>query len=66
MNGTYYDKLQPHFGRENIQLQYIDTDSFILSVNIKYIIKGIKNLDDLFDFSKLNENHELFSDKIKK
>ena len=36
---TYYDKLQPYFGQENIQLQYMDTDSFVLSVNTKDIIK---------------------------
>ena len=33
MYETYYDKLQPYFGQENIQLHYMDTDSFILSVN---------------------------------
>ena len=27
MYKTYYDKLQPHFGQENLQLHYIDTDS---------------------------------------
>ena len=32
---TYYDKLQPYFGQENIQLLYIDTDAFVLSVNTK-------------------------------
>ena len=51
MYGTYYDKLQPYFGQENIQLHYIDTDAFVLSVNTKDIIKDLKNLEDLFDFS---------------
>ena len=63
---TYYDKLQPNFGRENIQLHYIDTDAFILSVNTKDSIRDLKKLEDLFDFSNLDENHELFSDKNKK
>ena len=62
---TYYDKLKPYFGQENIQLQYMDTDSFILSVNTKDIIKDLKNLDDIFDFSNLDKNHELFSNKKK-
>ena len=29
MYETYYDKLQPYFGQENIQLHYMDTDSFL-------------------------------------
>ena len=40
----------------------MDTDSFVLSVSTKDIIKDLKNLEDLFDFSILNENQELFSD----
>ena len=63
---TYYDKLQPYFGHENIQLHYIDTDAFLLSVNTKDIIKYLKKLEDIFDFSNLDENHELFSEKNKK
>ena len=39
MYETYYDKLQPYFGQENIQLHYIDTDAFVLSLNTKDIIK---------------------------
>ena len=66
MYETYNDELQPYFGPENIQLHYMDTDSFILSVNRKNIIKGLKTLEDIFDFSNLDENHELFSDKNKK
>ena len=66
MYETYYNKLQPYFGHENIQLHYMDTDSFILSVNTKDIIKDLKNLEDIFDFSNLDENHELFSNKNNK
>ena len=66
MYENYYDELQPYFGQENIQLHYIDTDSFVLSVNTKYIIKGLENLEDIFDFSNLDENHEIFSEKNKK
>ena len=66
MYETYYDKLQPYFRQENIQLHYMDTVSFVLSVNTKDIIKDLKNLEDIFDFSNLDENHELFSNKNKK
>ena len=45
MYETYYDKLQPYFGQEKIQLHYMDTDSFVLSVNTKDIIKDLKNLE---------------------
>ena len=66
MYETYYDILQPYFGQENIQLYYMDTDSFILSVNTKDIIKDLKKIEDKFDFSNLDKNHELFSNKNKK
>ena len=65
MNETYYDILQPYFGQELLQLHYIDPDAFVLSVNTKDIVKDIKNLEDIFDFSNLNKNHELFSNKNK-
>ena len=60
---TYYDKLQPYIGQENIHLPFMDTDSFVLSVNTKDIIRDLKNLEDIFDFSNLDKNHELFSKK---
>ena len=66
MYETYYNILQPYFGRENIQLHYMDTDSFVLSVNTKDIIKDLKNLEDIFDFSNLDKTHELFTNKNKK
>ena len=66
MYETYYYKLQPYFGQENIQLHYMDTDSFVLSVNTKDIIKDLKNLEDIFDFSNLDKNQELFSNKNEK
>ena len=44
----------------------MDTDSFVLSVNTKDFIMDLKNLEDLFHFSNLNESHELFNNKNKK
>ena len=44
----------------------MDTDNFVLNVNTKDIIKDLKNLEDIFDFSNLDKNHELFSNKNKK
>ena len=66
MYETYYDTLQPYFGQENLQLHYIDTDGVFLSMKSKNIIKDLKNLEDVFDFSNLNEDHELFNNKNKK
>ena len=51
---------------KNIQLHYMDTDSFVLNVNTKDIIKDLKSLEAVFDLSNLDENHELFSNKNKK
>ena len=66
MYETYYDTLQPYFGQENLQLHYVDTDGGILSMKTKNIINDLKNLEDIFDFSNLDEKHELFSNKNKK
>ena len=66
MYETYYDTLQPYFGQEKLQLHYVDTDGMILSMETKDIIKDLKNLEDIFDFSNLDENHKLFSTKNKK
>ena len=66
MYETYYDKLQPYFGQQTIQLHYMNTDSFVLSFNTKDIIKNLDNLEDIFDFSNLDENHELISKKNRK
>ena len=66
MYETYYDILQPYFGQQNIQLHYIDTDAFVLSLETQNIIEDLKNLEDIFDFSNLDKNHELFSNKNKK
>ena len=38
----------------------------ILSMKTKDVIKDLKNLEDTLDFSNLDENHELFSNKNKK
>ena len=38
----------------------------ILSMKTKDIIKDLKNLEDIFDFSNLDENHKLYSERNKK
>ena len=57
---SYYDKLQPEFGEENLQSHYMDTDSFVLSINSTNIIRDLQNLEDLFGFSNMKQNLEIF------
>ena len=66
MYETDYDILQPYFSQENLQLHYLDTDGMILSMKTKDIIEDLESLENIFDFSNLDENHELFSNKNKK
>ena len=61
MYETHYDKLQPYFGQDMLQLHYIDTDEFVLSLKTKDMIKNLKKLEDLFDFSNIDEKHQIFS-----
>jgi len=44
MYESYYDKLQPYFGQENFQIYYIDTDTSILSMKTRKIIKVLKKI----------------------
>ena len=41
---TNYDELQPNFGEKNIQLHYMKTDSLVISIDTKDIIKDLRNL----------------------
>ena len=66
MYETHYDKLQPFCGKEKIQLHYKDCDSFVLSLKTENVIKGLKKLENKFDSSNLNVNHEIFGNKNKK
>ena len=43
MYETYYDKLNPYFGEEKIQIHYIDTDAFLLGLSKKMLPK-IQNI----------------------
>ena len=63
---TYYDIIQPHFGKKYLHLHYKDTDSFILGVNTKDTIRDLKKLEDIFDFSSIDQNRELFRNKNKR
>ena len=51
---------------ESLQLQYMDCDSFVLSIRTSNLNNDLKNPEYLCDFRNLDKNHELFSNKIKK
>ena len=44
----------------------MDADSLVISVKTKDIIRDLKNVKDILDFSNLDKNRELFSNKNKK
>ena len=63
----YYDKMQQYFGENNLELHYLDTDSFIFSFKpIKSLIEALKHFKECFDFSDLDQSHELYSETNKK
>ena len=43
----------------------MDFESFVLSMKTENITKDLKNSEDMFDFSNLDENHKLLSNKNK-
>ena len=58
-------KFQP-FWQEKVKLHYMDTDSFILSIETNNLEKDLEHFKDDFDFSDLDQNSPLYSSKIKK
>ena len=55
----YYHKLQSYYNK-NVKLHYMDTDSFILSIKTGDLTKDLEYFKNDFDFSELDENHELY------
>ena len=67
INDFVYDiETEPHDFNCGFPIVVHNTDSFVLSVNTENIIEDFKKLEDIFDFSNLDKNHELFSNKNKK
>ena len=63
---TYYDKLQPYFGHDKLELHYMDCHSFVLSFETQNIMNDLKKFVYLFDFSILDGIYEIFSNHNKK
>ena len=43
----------------------MNCDSFVLSFETQIIINDLENIENLFDFSNLNQNHDLFRNENK-
>jgi len=65
MYKSFYE-LVKIFGRDKINLNYIDTDSLIIhfKYSYDYVMNKLKN-NDMFDFSKLPQNSEYYNIKNK-
>ena len=57
-----YDKFRRYFGTENLRLCFSDTDSFLFQVKCQNLVKKLKRMEHMFDFSKYDKDHELFDD----
>lgn len=57
----HYHVMIPFFGRNNIELLYTDTDSFIWEIKTNDLYKDLKNLHDDFDFSNYPKDHFLYN-----
>ncbi|WP_375672846.1 hypothetical protein, partial [Bartonella sp. CL45QHWL] len=62
----YYEVLQPYFGEKNIDLLYLDTDSFVLNLTTNDLNKDLNELKDYFDFSNYPRDHPLYDTTKKK
>ena len=59
--------MQPYFGGGNLDLHFLDTDSFKFSFKpIKSFIEDLIYFREDFDFSGLDPSHELYSGDNKK
>ena len=66
MYETYFDKIQREFAEKKREVHYMDTDSFVLSINTNNIMEDLKNLYCFFRFQLSKKNQELFSKRNQK
>ena len=60
MYQMYYDVLMPYFGVENMELLYMDTDSFVLKLKTSDLRCDLYNLRGHFDYSNYPKDHSLY------
>ena len=57
----YHYKMVSHFGRDQIQLLYTDTDSFIYHIFVDNLYHSLIDLKEDFDFSYYPREHPLYN-----
>ncbi len=63
----YHYKIFPKiFGSENLELNYMDTDSFVYNIMCDDVYEKIRQNLDVFDTSNYNKTHPCFSEICKK
>lgn len=60
MYDFFYDVLKPKYN-SNINLCYMDTDSFILDIKTDDVYEDFSQFKDYFDFSNYSKDHKLYS-----
>ena len=68
MYETYYDKLQNYHVENMLQLQYLDVDSFVLSMKSNAIVNDLDTLQGTQKMfgSNSDKHQKLFSNELKK
>ena len=58
----YYGKMQPYFGEDNLEIHYLDTDSFIFlfSPIQSNWLDDLKHFSNDLDFGELDPSHGFF------
>lgn len=62
---TFYNVLQPHFGEDNIQIGFSDTDSILALVKTESLDRDITALKNYFDLSNYPTTHNLYNTEHK-
>ncbi len=65
MYETFYEVFLPKWG-DDLELLYMDTDSFVVNVKTDDVYEDLKELEEDFDFSNYPADHHLFSETNKK
>lgn len=61
MQKTFYDVIQPRFGKHKVEVLMSDTDSFLLRIiTNKTETEVMQTLSNIMDFSNYPKNHPLF------
>eukprot|EP01059_Diplonema_ambulator_P031566 TRINITY_DN5842_c0_g1_i4.p1 TRINITY_DN5842_c0_g1~~TRINITY_DN5842_c0_g1_i4.p1 ORF type:complete len:1309 (+),score=273.92 TRINITY_DN5842_c0_g1_i4:385-4311(+) len=66
MSWWFYEVLVPELGRENVELLYTDTDSYVIRIKTTDLTADYAKLIHTFDTSNFPKDHQLYSSQLKK